>query len=266
MNTAAPFLHLLERLCYAGFLLDSAGEVLSVNACARRWLSKQGQAAAALPDDGLGWVANTLKRVLRRPSLMHVPDGGAKLVATQSGRPTLCYGLSLGEGGEDGSASILVLVDLDERGRLDPDLLRASFGLTRTEAVVAIQLASGASLRDITKRQGITIGTARRHLSAVLCKTGTCRQAELVALLARLAAVPALAGPAPSADRSGRSARVKQSQGPALERVHRAGLSCEGGPLGRPVPLRALPAFGGSRSSFVMEESAGRSRPAGGRA
>jgi DNA-binding CsgD family transcriptional regulator len=63
--------------------------------------------------------------------------------------------------------------------------LRELFGLTRTEAAVAAALGRGRSLETIAAEMSVGIGTARTHLKRILAKTGTHRQAQLVALLAR---------------------------------------------------------------------------------
>lgn len=63
--------------------------------------------------------------------------------------------------------------------------LRELFGLTRTEAAVAAALGRGASLENIAANMGIGLATVRSHLKRILAKTGTHRQAEAVALLAR---------------------------------------------------------------------------------
>lgn len=63
--------------------------------------------------------------------------------------------------------------------------LRELFGLTRTEAAVAAALGRGQSLEDIATEMGSSLGTVRTHLKRILSKTGTHRQAQAVALLAR---------------------------------------------------------------------------------
>lgn len=65
------------------------------------------------------------------------------------------------------------------------DQLRAIYGLTQMEAVTAAALACGQSLQAIGLDLEIGIGTVRTHLKQVMLKTGTNRQAEAVALLAR---------------------------------------------------------------------------------
>ena len=65
------------------------------------------------------------------------------------------------------------------------EALRALFSLTRTEAVVAVRLAGGAAPAEIADSLGIGIGTVRTHIKQILLKTGTSRQAEAVAIIAR---------------------------------------------------------------------------------
>ena len=63
--------------------------------------------------------------------------------------------------------------------------LRELFGLTRTEGAVAAALGRGVSVDDIAAGMGIGLATVRSHLKRIFAKTGTHRQAEAVALLAR---------------------------------------------------------------------------------
>lgn len=58
------------------------------------------------------------------------------------------------------------------------------FGFTRTEAAVASALAQGQSLEEIGLALHIGLGTVRTHLKRILSKTGTHRQAQVVALIA----------------------------------------------------------------------------------
>lgn len=61
--------------------------------------------------------------------------------------------------------------------------LQSIFGLTATEACITGSLARGESVKDIATQHAITISTARTHMKSILAKTGTNRQAELVAML-----------------------------------------------------------------------------------
>lgn len=82
------------------------------------------------------------------------------------------------------SDAILLLRDPDMPITLAPGL-QGLFALTPAEAAVASAIANGRSLRDIAAEQAISFNTVRTHLRNILAKTGTSRQAQLVALLLR---------------------------------------------------------------------------------
>ncbi len=61
------------------------------------------------------------------------------------------------------------------------------FALTRAEAEVAIGIACGRRVAEIAVDRGVKVETVRTHSKTVFGKTRTRGQAELAALLARLA-------------------------------------------------------------------------------
>jgi len=63
------------------------------------------------------------------------------------------------------------------------DHVASLFGLTATEARLAVLLAEGQSLRQIAQALGITETSARTYCKRVFDKTDTARQAELVRLV-----------------------------------------------------------------------------------
>jgi DNA-binding CsgD family transcriptional regulator len=65
--------------------------------------------------------------------------------------------------------------------------MSAEFGLTAAEARLALRLLAGESVRDAAHALGITYESARSRLKSIFQKTGTHRQGELIALLARTA-------------------------------------------------------------------------------
>jgi len=65
--------------------------------------------------------------------------------------------------------------------------LRRLFDLTPAEARLARRLASGDSLEQVAQSLDVKMTTARTQLAGIFAKTGTCRQAQLVAILSRLA-------------------------------------------------------------------------------
>ncbi|MBO0906334.1 helix-turn-helix transcriptional regulator [Jiella sonneratiae] len=62
-------------------------------------------------------------------------------------------------------------------------VLRGLFDLSAVEAAVAADIARGRSLSQIAKQRGVAVSTVRTQLGHIMGKTGTARQAELVALL-----------------------------------------------------------------------------------
>lgn len=69
---------------------------------------------------------------------------------------------------------------------LSQELLMANFGLSKTEARLSATLASGRTLAEYARENGISRNTARNQLSIVFDKTGVRRQAELVARISRI--------------------------------------------------------------------------------
>ena len=67
--------------------------------------------------------------------------------------------------------------------RISEVSLRSRFLLTRAEAQIALGIADGETLAAIAQSRSVSISTARGQLKSVFAKTGTHRQAELMALL-----------------------------------------------------------------------------------
>jgi DNA-binding CsgD family transcriptional regulator/PAS domain-containing protein len=88
-----------------------------------------------------------------------------------------------------GRPLVLVFLRDPERGGARADVLRALFGLTATEAVVAAGLAAGLPLELIAAQQSVALGTVRWHVKHVLAKTGAKKQSEAVAVLTRSVAM-----------------------------------------------------------------------------
>ncbi|MYN26705.1 helix-turn-helix transcriptional regulator [Duganella levis] len=65
-------------------------------------------------------------------------------------------------------------------------LLQQLYGVTASEARIALGVLHGATPSSLAASSGVSMATIRSHLSAVFHKTGTRRQAELVHLLEAL--------------------------------------------------------------------------------
>lgn len=64
--------------------------------------------------------------------------------------------------------------------------IKLRYGLTRAETAFAVEIVKGDGIQACADRLGISVATARTHLSHIFGKTSTRRQAELVQLLSRL--------------------------------------------------------------------------------
>jgi DNA-binding CsgD family transcriptional regulator len=83
---------------------------------------------------------------------------------------------------------LLLVTDPEAKAQTpSPAVLRETFGLTPAEAEIAARAARGEGMPAAAEALGISQGTARLHLHRVFEKTGARRQAELTALLARVA-------------------------------------------------------------------------------
>ncbi len=92
------------------------------------------------------------------------------------------------EPGAAPQAAALVFIRDPDSVNPAPQLLQDLFGLTPMEATIGAKLAEGAALERIAASMGISLSTVRTHLKSLFAKTGTARQAELVALILRSAA------------------------------------------------------------------------------
>jgi DNA-binding CsgD family transcriptional regulator len=87
-------------------------------------------------------------------------------------------------------ASACVLIDDVDRHRTPSPLsLMASFDLTFSEASVAIDFATGSTLKQIASRRGTTVATVQTQFKRVLQKTELHTQAELTVMVHRIANV-----------------------------------------------------------------------------
>ena len=69
------------------------------------------------------------------------------------------------------------------QNRLDPLILAECYDLTPAEARVAVQIAEGATAKEIAKKNGLAVATIRTHLSRIMEKADVTRQADLIRVL-----------------------------------------------------------------------------------
>jgi len=73
--------------------------------------------------------------------------------------------------------------EVGPRGDERRDRLRELFGLSTTEARLALRLAEGRTLAEAAVEIPITLESARTYSKRIFAKTGTARQADLVRVL-----------------------------------------------------------------------------------
>jgi DNA-binding CsgD family transcriptional regulator len=189
MTRTEAALWVLDEMKCGALLLDDAGTVMAVNACAERTLARY--ATENAKTRSRNWSARTLRRMFGKAfATAEVCIAIANDVRSAHARPLVAYRVPLGESADRRARTILVLVDLAERSQPSIDSLRCTFGLTLAEARLAAQLGMGKSLQEIAAAQKVSIDTVRAQLKTALAKTHTHRQAELVALVNRLTPLP----------------------------------------------------------------------------
>jgi DNA-binding CsgD family transcriptional regulator len=80
-------------------------------------------------------------------------------------------------------AALLMLTPVTRPEAPSVELIRSLFYLTPAEARVARGLAAGQTVKVMAAESGTSTNTIRTHLHAVLTKTGSDRQSDVVALL-----------------------------------------------------------------------------------
>nr|WP_240953485.1 helix-turn-helix transcriptional regulator [Sneathiella chinensis] len=91
--------------------------------------------------------------------------------------------LTSGDTGLDGDGHVTLMIR-DPNGRQPEQARRLVnyFGLSRAEASVVGELASGASTEEIGRKRGVSVITIRNQIKSAQSKMGVTRQSELVSM------------------------------------------------------------------------------------
>lgn len=187
----------LEALSTGFIVVDRQARVLYCNATADRLLTD-----GDIPIDAVGKVLSLpyaadrdrLRRAIAT-AISGTPPQGSDLLVTpaEAGSPALALGVSplpdAGLLGLDVARAAVVTLRVARSQPQDfATRLGTLFDLTAREAQLAGVLAAGGTLQDYVDDRGIGMPTGRSQLGALLRKTGTTRQGELLTLL--LTALP----------------------------------------------------------------------------
>ena len=191
----------LDRLPYGVVIADATGRTLVVNRAAKQMVAandglllRGGHLAAARTEETAA-LARHVAEAVQTAGRCNGQGGGAVLVSRPSGRrpfavliAPLSPDVSLAAQ-HQAPAALILITDLESRPELLGKRLAELFGLTPAEACLAVALAGGKRLEDVAEERGVRMPTLRSQLRAVLGKTGTRRQADLMRLIVGLPAV-----------------------------------------------------------------------------
>ncbi|OBJ17362.1 helix-turn-helix transcriptional regulator [Mycobacterium sp. 1245801.1] len=155
-------------------------------------------------DDGLRIRKGRLEAATRRADAMlqegiaaaldsHTQDiwGGSFVCARPSGRrPYIVHVLPIDPRTVSSpryGRVIVVIIDPERETEPPAMLLRRLYGLTKSEAQIALMVTRAEGLNPIAEELSVSVTTVKTHLRHVFEKTGTHRQAELVRLVLSLA-------------------------------------------------------------------------------
>ena len=175
----------LAKIGRPALIVDRQGQLIAANELTAKLLGPDlhvvnGRLISADP------VACTKLDALIKALTLHQATAEALAVRRKDGPPIIIHGISLPQtasGPEKRATALLVLVDLKESLLPTQAQLVEAFGLSWMEARIALKLAAGNPVQSAARSSGISYESARSLLKAAFRKTGTHRQAELVALL-----------------------------------------------------------------------------------
>jgi len=186
----------LDHLRVGVILLDEAGRPLHLNRAAKRLTSATNGFAAGRRGLTLPSAKDTdrLRRLIADAAGLATrrnTAGGGCLHAMGNGGGRLQFQViplpwGLSERPLEQSlprGCVAVFVSTSGGPRLTTDRVAAMHGLTRAEARLASLLAVGIGPQQAAEALSVSVHTVRSQLKSVFAKTGTTRQAELVALL-----------------------------------------------------------------------------------
>src|SRR5690606_13054246 len=82
--------------------------------------------------------------------------------------------------------ALISVVDPNSEVPIKLETMKSLFGLTITEARIAISISSGKGLSEIARDNNVSIGTVRNQLKSVFLKAGVNKQSELIRLMYKI--------------------------------------------------------------------------------
>lgn len=182
----------MEALSIPAFVCDHAGRVQALTPAAERIAGancglkfRQGELHAEHAEDARALnaaiAAASASRIVPGPPLLQtvvVRDGRLKtpsLVLDVIALPNRTHGFSF-------TPRVLVVVRGEQHGNERRRvILQSAYALTSAETDVALEIASGTTVDHIAVERGVSVGTVRSQVKAVLAKLGVHRQIQIAA-------------------------------------------------------------------------------------
>ena len=184
----------VDQLSVATIILDEQGRMLNTNALAKalleegNGLSLRGRQLHIDGRDINRELQQALEAIIKAQQAGTTAVVRALRIPRSAGRADL--GLVIrpvpaaqGNEGQSSPCATVFISDPDLRESASQQILGDLFELTPAEANLAILLARGLSLAEVSENQQVSQHTARAQLKSIFAKTGVSRQAELVRLV-----------------------------------------------------------------------------------
>ena len=173
----------LDRIGVPIFVVGKDAQVRYANAAASAMLSNGGPLRAV--ENVLGTDYPPDSQRLKSAIANSLAAGESQVVLMKDSgtrHPPIAVIAPLSGGGE----ALVLLRQSSSSSVALVNALRQLFRLSPAEAAIAIALATGADLQEIAEERSVKLNTLRSQIASIMAKTNTRRQAELVALVARL--------------------------------------------------------------------------------
>jgi DNA-binding CsgD family transcriptional regulator/PAS domain-containing protein len=191
-NQHKQLVGILDRLLDGVVVVDAAGHIVFVNRAGMRLVRGDNglrlDRRQLVPADPASHEA--LRRLIEQSTHIDLAQEKAKnwfhIARGERRDPLHAFvapygGIEQRDAGE--GLAIVLLADPEKTRTADKNRWRRQFGLTAAEASLAAEIVKGDGRQACAERLGISLATARTHLTHIFDKTGTRRQAALVRLL-----------------------------------------------------------------------------------
>ncbi|MGO4705992.1 response regulator [Microvirga sp. 2MCAF38] len=177
----------LDGMSRGVIYLDSSGVIRNMNRTADTIISEgsalqiiSGRLSITRPPSARSFRDAVRAATAQKPCSSIVP------IPRETQTPLVLHVCPLETGGRNGLPTVaIVIIDPSVPPPLSAPIIAQIYGLTRSEARIAVALAHGNRLDEIAELFSVSPATIAFHVQNLFRKTQTTRQSELVALLLR---------------------------------------------------------------------------------